>query len=40
MLFEGRVMMVTGGGGGIGRATSLMAAKEGRQHRLRRHQRG
>ena len=29
MLFEGRVMMVTGGGGGIGRATSLMAAKEG-----------
>ncbi len=29
MLFEGRVMMVTGGGGGIGRATSLMAAREG-----------
>ena len=29
MLFEGRVMMVTGGGGGIGRATSLMAARDG-----------
>ncbi len=29
MLYEGRVLMITGGGGGIGRATSLMAAKEG-----------